>query len=728
MNAAAAVSQNQIGDELSTLQTAPDPRLKREILLTRGLMCLGIVATLLAVTALGRIVLFRFQTGRTALAWSDAFFALNICFLLYGSVFYQLTRLAYLKRMRTHCRAPNAELERVYLRPRPHPLVILIPSYREELHVVRQTLMSAALTEYPDRRIVLLIDDPPNSPDPEFAIKLAATRQMVRDLDSTLRAHQRRYAREFSNFKRRLAAGPLNAANEGRRLAALYRKAADWIESQAPQSKSDTHYDALYTRRILVEPARAHRDRAHELACGFRDTEYPPTAERIELEYRRLTALFAAPTACFERKRFANLSHAPNKAMNLNSYLGLIGRSFREVNRPDGLFLEECDPEIADLRIPDADYVITLDADSLLLSDYALRLTYVMDQPESARFAVVESPYTSVPDSPGLLERIAGAQTDVQWIGSQGATYYNASFWVGANALLRRSALEDICEIVYERGHAIRRYIQDHTLVEDTEATIDLVARGWQLYCYPERLSYSATPPDFGALVIQRRRWANGPLLIVPKLIRYALSGPSSVPRFSESILRLYTLTSALGAVSMLLMIAFRFPDVRNLPVLWLVISAIPYYILYCRDLMSCGYDWWDLSRMYGLNLLLISVNLDGMIRSLYQAITQRQSAFVRTPKVPGRTCAPALHVLMPLLILGSIAYSTVAAVAEGGWAYGSYGLLNAVCLGYAFIYYVGLDAGLRDATIGLTAGVGVLAEQLDPSVAACDNAVGSDR
>jgi hypothetical protein len=41
----------------------------------------------------------------------------------------------------------------------------------------------------------------------------------------------------------------------------------------------------------------------------------------------------------------------------------------------------------------------------------------------------------------------------------------------------------------------------------------ELVARGWQLFNYPARPSYSATPPDFGALVVQRRRWPNGGLL-----------------------------------------------------------------------------------------------------------------------------------------------------------------------------------------------------------------------
>lgn len=64
-----------------------------------------------------------------------------------------------------------------------------------------------------------------------------------------------------------------------------------------------------------------------------------------------------------------------------------------------------------------------------------------------------------------------------------------------------------------------RRFIQDRTVIEDTESSIDLRRKEWRLYNYPERLSYSATPPDFGSLVIQRGRWANGGLLILPKLL-----------------------------------------------------------------------------------------------------------------------------------------------------------------------------------------------------------------
>ena len=33
-------------------------------------------------------------------------------------------------------------------------------------------------------------------------------------------------------------------------------------------------------------------------------------------------------------------------------------------------------------------------------------------------------------------------------------------------------------------------------MIEDTESTVDLIDRGWRLYNYPDRLAYSATPPD----------------------------------------------------------------------------------------------------------------------------------------------------------------------------------------------------------------------------------------
>ena len=501
----------------------PNPaiRIRREQVYTH----IGIIALLAATTMMtldfGRILIEQIRERSLAHATEDLIFLAVVYYLIWGSLLYHACRLGFLKRLRSHSPATRAELEAVYERDHPRPLTILVPSYREEQRVVRQTLMAAALMEYPNRRVVLLIDDPPNPSDRAAAGALATMRQLPRRIQGLLRPQKLKYAFELAAFERRRANGLVERASEARRLSTLYHEAANWIERQARRFPVQDHTDALFVERILREPARAHRARAAEIAAHGEEDGSALCEAGLLREYKRLASLFGAQLSSFERKRFVNLSHAPNKAMNLNSYIGLIGRNFREMARADGWNLVECEPEAAQLRVPPADYVITVDADSLLLNDYALRMLHVMDQPENARLAVVQTPYTAVPGSPIMLERAAGAQTDLQWIMGQGATYYGATFWIGASATLRHQALEDICQIAYERGHPVKKYIRDRTLVEDTESTIDLVATGWKLYNYPDRLSYSATPPDFGALVIQRRRWSNGGLLLLPKLFRH---------------------------------------------------------------------------------------------------------------------------------------------------------------------------------------------------------------
>src|SRR5439155_63876 len=256
---------------------------------------------------------------------------------------------------------------------------------------------------------------------------------------------------------------------------------------------------------------------------------------RLQLEYHRLARRFRVRLGSFERKRYANLSHEPNKAMNLNSYLGLMGACYRELHRADGVHLQRAE---AGVRFEDAEFVITLDADSMTSPDYALLLIHELRQPGNARVAVAQTPYSSLPARFGTIEYVAGATTDIQYLIHQGFTRYRATYWVGANALLRKAALEDIVVTQMERGFPVKIYIQDRTVIEDTESSIDLIERGWQLYNYPERLAFSATPPDFGALLIQRRRWANGGLIILPKLLRYLARGPGRTLRANEGFFR----------------------------------------------------------------------------------------------------------------------------------------------------------------------------------------------
>ncbi len=410
-------------------------------------------------------------------------------------------------------------------------------------------------------------------------------------------------------------------------------------------------------------------------------------------EYARLVSLFDVTIDSFERKRYENLSHEPNKAMNLNSYLGLINGRFIEFEQNGLLYIQPSSAAEHTLSVPDATYVITLDADSLLMPEYALRLIEVMQRPGHERLAVVQTPYNAIPGTPGVLERVAGATTDIQYIIHQGFTSHGATYWVGANALLRKEALDDIMTMVEERGYQVPRYIHDRTVIEDTESSIDLIARGWQLYNYPERLSYSATPPDYGSLLIQRRRWANGGLIILPKLLRYLFSGRGFFRKAGEGMMRLHYLTSITG-VNIGLVLVLLYPFEENLRNAWLPLSAVPYYFFYGRDLVHSGYRMGDLLRVYALNLVLVPINLGGVIKSLHQAWTGQRIPFKRTPKVMGRTAAPALYVIAELLIVLYCMGGFVVDGYNGRWFHAAFALLN----GGLFLYGVVAFMGLRES------------------------------
>jgi hypothetical protein len=422
----------------------------------------------------------------------------------------------------------------------------------------------------------------------------------------------------------------------------------------------------------------------------------------VRAAYRRLAGLFRVDITCFERKQYVDLPHAPNKAANLNAYLGLLGTQVREIPEERGPFLDvrglaDAGARAADATtIPNADYVITLDADSLLCPEYALRLVDVMEQPGNETLAVVQTPYSAIPNPPSVLERVAGATTDIQYVIHQGFTWCNATFWVGANALLRKAALDDIRQAEVERGFSVPKYIQDRTVIEDTESTVDLIARGWRLYNYPERLAYSATPPDFGALLIQRRRWANGGLLIVPKLLRYAVTGPIRRTHIPELFMRLHYLVSICGVnVSLLLLVLVPFDD--GVQSAWLPLTALPYFLLYWRDLRQIGYRNGDIIRVYALNILLLPVNLAGVGKSLHQAVTRQKIPFGRTPKVGDRTATPAFFVLAELLVLtyclGALGWDVLAA----RWSHALFSLANALVLGYAIVAFIGVRASAED-------------------------------
>jgi len=627
-----------------------------------------------------------------------------VTFLSFSALMYLVARQGAMQRFRAHERAPRGLLDRHFVEDTADALTVLIPSYAEEPDVVRLTMWSAALQEYPDLRLVLLIDDPPHPTAPDVLAKLEATRAIPGAIAGELRGPAERFAASLAAARARPSGRPVTQKSV-MTLLADYRAASTWLADMAEAEPVVDHVSEFFVEQVLLGLSRELELVALALTAALDQGGRPTRARVVEL-HRRLAWTFSARLDAFERKTYSSLSHEANKAMNINAYLGLMGHVWRPSETPGGRVLDEVAATEAgpdDLHVDDTGYVLTLDADSQLLRDYCLRLVFYLEQSENSHVAIVQTPYSSFRGAPTRIERVAGASTDLQHILHQGMTRYDATFWVGANAVIRKRALEDIVEIENVGGYDVKTYIQDRTVIEDTESSIDIGMAGWSLVNYPERLSYSATPPDFGSLVVQRRRWANGGLLILPKLwaqVRQRRSGREPV-RLAEVALRVNYMASIAWATFGLLFLLFYPYDSRLLSP-FVLVTALPYFLAMGSDLRDCGHRFSDVFRIYGFNLVLIPVNLAGVLKSVQQAFTGEKIPFARTPKVRNRTAAPSFHVLVPYLI---VAFSIITAwrdVHHQNWGNFAFAVFNALMAAGAIRAYMGLRASVVDVWLGL--------------------------
>ncbi|MBA8989997.1 cellulose synthase/poly-beta-1,6-N-acetylglucosamine synthase-like glycosyltransferase [Curtobacterium pusillum] len=647
---------------------------------------------------------FRFTTEAVS-------YLVVVTFLTFSALMHLVARQGAMERFATHVRVPRAELDRHFAEGHESPMTVLVPSYAEEPDVVATTLWSAALQEYPSLRVVLLIDDNPFPTDPETLEKLERTRAVARTIQNQLAAPSQRFQEALLSAEVEAEAAPFASVDGLRNLVEHHRWADAWLRRHAREHEVLDHVDHFFHDQVLIGLADEFRLTSEALEAAIVDAvdsgesfSEITSARALELQ-RRLAWTFTADITTFERKRYANLSDEANKAMNLNAYIGLLGGSYAFEETASGTILRTVsDPSTADLVVPASDYILTLDADSVLLRDYCLRLVYFLEQPENARVAVTQTPYSSFRGAATRIERLAGATTDIQHILHQGMSRHNATFWVGANAVIRTRALRDIEEVETVGGFELKRYVQDRTVIEDTESSVDLGMHGWTLVNYPERLSYSATPPDFGSLIVQRRRWANGGLLILPKYIRQVRERRARGERVGivEMSLRVnYMASIAWASFGLIFLLAYPYDSRLLSPMV--LLAALPYFWLLSSDLKYCGYKRTDVFRIYGFNLILMPVNVAGVLKSIQQALTAKKIPFARTPKVRDRTASPALYVLAPYAMVVFSVFTFVRDFGAQNWGNAVFAAFNALLAMYAIVAYIGIWNSVVDVWLWAT-------------------------
>lgn len=618
------------------------------------------ISILASFGALGILIWYIVNLSEVAAEQRAVYFALFLL-LFYCAIVYQVNRLgAAIRRPRELPGREPQPIDPAFLAGSAPSVTILIPSFREEQRVLRMTLLSAVLARYGMRRAVVLLDDPPGSPS--LAESHAVIKE-VRELVAAPMAELRRSAAEF--FAAR-AEGRAEVATERARLETAYRDAAQWLDRLADRLAAQIepafrHVDGFFVRNVVEALAAQYRREAAAVATEARDLD------ALAAGFEAISVLFCTEIEWFERKRYANLSHAPNKAMNLNAYLSLLGGGYVADQRGATLVLRNATEGETDgvVEVPASKYVLTLDADSVILPEYIATLAEIAEREPDA--GVIQTPYHSFPDSPSVVERIAGATTDIQYLVHQGSSLFDAAYWVGANALLRLSALDRIKRESEEDGRIVDVFVQDKTLIEDTGSTVDLMEIGYRVRNHFAPLAYSSTPADFGSLAIQRQRWSNGGLIIFPQLLAQYAASRGRLKRSVELFLRSHYLLSPLvGNLAILLLMLVSLGDARHLVLTPLAMA--PYFVLYGLDLKSKGYRLRDLFAVNALNLILLPVGLAGVLASISQMLTGRKGTFWRTPKVAGRTRVAFPYVLANVALFALMGFYTVQGAVDGEW------------------------------------------------------------
>lgn len=150
------------------------------------------------------------------------------------------------------------------------------------------------------------------------------------------------------------------------------------------------------------------------------------------------------------------------------------------------------------LSITDGDFVAIFDADHRPARNFLIEtLPFFID----SNVAFVQTPQV-------LRNReniIAAGSADAQSIFYDtvmfGRNHFNSAFWVGTNAIFRRTALEEVGGVTV------------HTS-EDIMTSYKLHQQGWHSIYIPETLALGFAPSDLSSYFSQQIRWAYGSLYI----------------------------------------------------------------------------------------------------------------------------------------------------------------------------------------------------------------------
>jgi cellulose synthase (UDP-forming) len=152
------------------------------------------------------------------------------------------------------------------------------------------------------------------------------------------------------------------------------------------------------------------------------------------------------------------------------------------------------------------DLILTLDADHVPTSDILMRTVGYFQKRDD--LFLVQTPHFMINADPiernlDTFRRMPSENEMFYRSIQRGLDFWDASFFCGSAAILRRKALEETNGLCTE------------TITEDAETALTLHARGWHSVYVARPMVAGLAPETFSGLAVQRTRWAQGMVQIL---------------------------------------------------------------------------------------------------------------------------------------------------------------------------------------------------------------------
>lgn len=198
----------------------------------------------------------------------------------------------------------------------------------------------------------------------------------------------------------------------------------------------------------------------------------------------------------------------------------------------------------------DGDLVVVFDADHVPAEDFLEETVGFFAEDE--KLFLVQTPHFFL--NPDPIEKNLGAghlpPENEMFYGlvQKGLDKWNAAFFCGSAAVLRRQALEQVGGF------------HGSSITEDAESALELHSRGWNSLYVSKPMIAGLQPETFDSFMTQRSRWCRGMvqiLLLKNPLLKTGLSLPQRLSYLSSSMFWLFPLSRMIFIFAPMLFIFF---------------------------------------------------------------------------------------------------------------------------------------------------------------------------